>query len=106
MPDSQQTNSASGGFAQPKGIAAANRTGKWTGNTAAAATVATSSSLTETTVSSAPAETSSASTASPTPSNTATVVQSGKNAGSVLEIDLKKIRGLGVLGLVGAAVLL
>ncbi len=78
-------------------MAAADSTGDLTGDGAAAA-AATSSA--------APVAGTSSSSSSAAPGPTVTVVEGGKSAGSVLEIDLKAVIALVVLGLVAAAILL
>ena len=92
MGNARQTKSADAGFARPTGAAAADGTGDLTGDGVAAAT------------SGSPVGTSSTGTAPA--AATITVVEGGKSAGSVLEVDLQSVIALVVLGLVAAAVLL
>lgn len=87
------------GFVQPTGAAAiaADSTADLTGDGVVAAAATSTSRVSVGTSSTSEAT---------APTGTGTVVESGKSAGGVLEVDLKTVIGLGFLGLIAAAVLL
>lgn len=90
-----------GGFAQPTGLALASSSADGGGDLDEEGVAVATTGMgmgTSTGTSSVSVTTTAAATG--------TVVQGGKSAGSVVEVDLKSVIALGVLGLVAAAFLL